>query len=99
MVAIVLPSGANAKARMAVFPTPRAPLDRAASLRGLEIGSQGRTMSAGRSRAIHLQLHHGNRAIPTRHLIGPSPAAQGMGPWPAVAPRMGSLSRSKGARA
>ena len=79
MVAIVAPSGANAKARMGVSPTPRTRLAGVASLGGPEIGSQGRTMSPRRSRPIRPRLHQGNREIPIRDLLGPLRRPRGSG--------------------
>src|SRR5262249_15230912 len=74
MDAIVAPSGANAKARIGAYPTPRIRLAGLACRGGPEIGSQGRAMSPRSSRPSHLGLHQGNREIPIRDRLGPSSA-------------------------
>src|SRR5262245_31067408 len=91
MVAIISPSGANAKAMMELGPTPWTRLAGPTPLGGPAIGSQGRTMTASRSRPITLRLHQGSREVPIRDRLGPSSAAPGIGPKSVVSPRMDPL--------
>jgi hypothetical protein len=89
MVAIVAPWGAKAKARMGASPTPGIHAAGFACLVGPEIGSQGKTMSPSRSRAIRPRLHIGNREIPLRDRLGTSSAAAGIGPESVASRRAG----------
>jgi hypothetical protein len=78
-VAIVTPSGAKARLRIAASPTPRTRFAGVGPRGGPKIGSQGKRINARRSRPIHLRLAQGNREIPIRDRIGPSSPAPGMG--------------------
>ena len=61
MVAIVRPSGANAKVRMAKSPIPRTHRAGARSLDGPNLGGHVKTITASKSSPIRLRLHHGSR--------------------------------------
>src|SRR5262249_14409011 len=90
-VAIVAPSGENAKPRIGASPTPRTRLAGIVSLVGPKIGSQGRTMIAGRSRAVRLRFHRGSGELLIRDGFGPCSAAPGVGPKSVVSLRMGDF--------